>query len=94
MNPGYFKCVSGINLSPANRSLFTTGFILCFQNKVFIPLNKIPQFSKELFSFILSFISLFVRVIPELLINEIHFLIFLPIILIPASTIIPFLVFY
>ena len=36
VNTGYFKCISGINLSPANKSLFTIAFILYFQNKVFI----------------------------------------------------------
>ena len=30
-----------------------------------IPLNKIPLFSKHLTTFIISFISLFVRVVPE-----------------------------
>ena len=32
---------------------------------VVIPFNKIPLFSKDLITFIISFISLFVRVIPE-----------------------------
>ena len=48
--------------------------------------NKIPLFSKDSATFILSFVSLFVRVIHEPLIDEIPFLIFLPIILCPAST--------
>ena len=34
-----------------------------------VPFNKISQFSKSLITFILSFISLFIRVIPEPLIN-------------------------
>ena len=37
-------------------------------------------------TFIISFISWSVRVIPELVTNEIPFLFFLPIMLIPAST--------
>ena len=45
-----------------------------------LPLNKIPLFSKDLITFIRFFISLFVKVIPEPLIDEIPFLIFLPII--------------
>ena len=36
VNPGCFKCSSGINLSPANKGIFTIAFILYFQNKVFI----------------------------------------------------------
>ena len=47
------------------------------------PFNKIPLFSKDLITFI---ISLFVRVIPESLIDEISFSIFLQIVLSPAST--------
>ena len=40
--------------------------------------NKIPLFSKDLITFI-SFISFFVKVIPEPVIDEIPFLTFLPI---------------
>ena len=36
VNLGCFKFISGINLSPANNSLFIISFILYFQNKVFI----------------------------------------------------------
>ena len=43
-------------------------------------MNKIPLFSKDLITFILSFISLFLKVIPDAVINEIPVLIFLPII--------------
>ena len=28
VNPGYLKCISGINLSPANKNMFTISFIL------------------------------------------------------------------
>ena len=34
VNPGCFKCISGINLSPANKNLFTILFILYFQNTI------------------------------------------------------------
>ena len=34
--PGCFKCISGINLSPANKCLFTIAFILFFYKKPFI----------------------------------------------------------
>ena len=40
--------------------------------------DKIPLFSKDLFTFIISCISLFFRVIPEIVIDEIPFLIYLP----------------
>ena len=33
-NPGCLKCISGINLSSADKNLFTIAFILYFQNKV------------------------------------------------------------
>ena len=36
-----------------------------------VSFSKIPLFSKHLFTFIISFISLFVRVIPELVLDEI-----------------------
>ena len=36
-----------------------------------VSFSKIPLFSNDLFTFIISFISLFVRVIPELVIDEI-----------------------
>ena len=51
-----------------------------------VSFNEIPLFSKDLITFIISFISWFIRVIPEPVTNEIAFLIFLPIMLIPAST--------
>ena len=51
-----------------------------------ISFDEIPLLSKDLITFIISFIWWFVRVIPELVTNEIPFLIFLPIMLIPAST--------
>ena len=51
-----------------------------------VPYNKIPPFSKDLIAFITYFISLFVRVIPEPVVDEKSFLIFLPIILSPVST--------
>ena len=51
-----------------------------------ISFNEIPLLSKDLITFIISFISWFVRVIPEPLTDEILFLIFLSIILIPTST--------
>ena len=38
-----------------------------------VPFNEISLFSKDLITFIISFISLFVRVIPEPVIDEIHF---------------------
>ena len=48
--------------------------------------NKIPLFSKDLITFIISFTSLFVRVIPKPVIDEIRFLeIFLPTELSPVS---------
>ena len=50
------------------------------------PFNKIPLFSKDFITFIISFISVFVRAIPEPEIDEIPFLIFLPSRLSPAST--------
>ena len=53
---------------------------------VVVPFNKTPLFSKDLFIFIMSFISLFARVNPEPAIDAIHFLIVLPIKLRPAST--------
>ena len=28
VNPGYLECISGINLSPANKNLLTISFIL------------------------------------------------------------------
>ena len=34
-----------------------------------VPVNKSPLFSKDLFTFIMSFASLFVRVIPEALLH-------------------------
>ena len=51
-----------------------------------ISFNEIPLLSKELITFIISFVSWSVKVIPELVTNEVPFLIFLPIMLIPAST--------
>ena len=42
-----------------------------------VPFNKIPLFSKDLTTFIKSFILLFVRVTPKPVIEEIPFLIFL-----------------
>ena len=57
---------------------------------VVVPFNKIPLFSTKLITFIISFISLFVRFITEPVIDEILLLIFLPIILTPASTRISF----
>ena len=50
-----------------------------------VPFNKIPLFSKDLISFIVSFILLFATVIPETEIAEIPFLTFLPVILSPVS---------
>ena len=50
------------------------------------PFNKFPLFTKDLITFTISFISLFVRVIHKPVINEIPFLIFLTINLSPAST--------
>ena len=35
VNPGCFKCISGINLCLANKSLFTITFIFYFLNKMF-----------------------------------------------------------
>ena len=52
---------------------------------VVVPFNKIPLFSTKLITFIISFIPLFVRCITEPVIDEILLLIFLPIILTPAS---------
>ena len=40
---------------------------------VVVPFTKIRLFSKDLIIFKVSFISLFVRVIPETVIDEIHF---------------------
>ena len=51
-----------------------------------ISFNEIPLLSKDLITFIISFISWTVRVIPQLVTNQIPFLIFLSIMLIPAST--------
>ena len=50
-----------------------------------VPFNKIPLFSKDLFTFIISFILLFVRVILETVNHEIPFLTCLPIKLSPES---------
>ena len=55
-------------------------------NFLVVPFNKIPLFYKHLITFTISFISLLVRVFPELLNYEIHFLIFLPSKLSLAST--------
>ena len=51
-----------------------------------VPFNKMFLFSKDLITFIISFISLFDRVIPEPEIDEIPLLIFLPSKLSPVST--------
>ena len=51
-----------------------------------VSFNEIPLFSKDLITFIISFISWFVRVIPEPVSDKIPLLIFLSIMLIPAST--------
>ena len=51
-----------------------------------VPFNKISLFSIDIINFIKSFILLFVRVIHKPIIDEILFLIFLPIILSAAST--------
>ena len=40
-----------------------------------VPFNKMPLFFKDLITFVISFISLFVRVIPEPVIDKIPFLI-------------------
>ena len=53
---------------------------------IVISFNEIPLLSKDLITFIISFISWTVRVIPQLVINQIPFLIFLSNMLIPAST--------
>ena len=53
---------------------------------IVVSFNEIPLFSKDLITFIMSFISRFVRVIPEPVSDKIPFLIFLSIMLIPAST--------
>ena len=42
-----------------------------------VPFNKISVFSKDLITFIIFFVSLLVRVIPEPVIYEVPFLIFL-----------------
>ena len=51
-----------------------------------VPFIKIPLFFKEFITFVISFISLFVRNISEPVIDEIPFLILLPIIWSPVST--------
>ena len=51
-----------------------------------VSFNEIPLFSKDLITFIISFILWFVRVIPEPVTDKIQFLIFLSIMLILAST--------
>ena len=51
---------------------------------VVVPFKKF-LFSEDLITFIISFISLFVRVITGHVIDEVPFLIFLPIVLSPAS---------
>ena len=51
-----------------------------------VPFAKICLFSKDLITFIIYFISFFVRVIPELVTDGIPFLISLVIILSPVST--------
>ena len=33
LNLGCLKCISGINLSPANKNLFINGFILYYKEK-------------------------------------------------------------
>ena len=35
-NPGCFKCIFGINVFYANKSLFTIAFIIYFSDKVFL----------------------------------------------------------
>ena len=40
VKPGCFKCISGINLSPANKNLFTISFIFVHLNKI-LPKNGI-----------------------------------------------------
>ena len=62
-----------------NLSSWLVGFLV-------VPFNKIPPFSKDLIVFITYLIYLFVRVIPEPVVDEIFFLIFLSIILSPVST--------
>ena len=44
-----------------------------------VPFNKIPLFTKDLITFTILFISLFVRAMHEPVINKIPFLIFLTI---------------
>ena len=51
-----------------------------------VPFNEILLFSKDLITFIIFFLSSFIRVIPEPVTDELQLLIFLPIILIPASS--------
>ena len=55
-------------------------------NFLALPVNRTPLFFEKLISFEISFISLFVRVIPKPVIYEIPVLMFLPIILNPVST--------
>ena len=54
-----------------------------------LPFNKTPLFSKRLITFIISFILLFVRVIPEPVIDEIFLKIFLLSKLSPAPFLAP-----
>ena len=51
-----------------------------------VPFNEILLFSKDLITFIIFFLSSFIRVIPEPVTDELQLIIFLPIILIPASS--------
>ena len=50
-----------------------------------VAFNKIPLLSKDLTTFVISFNSLFFKVIPEPVSDEIPFLLFLPILLSSAS---------
>ena len=69
-NPGCLKCISGINLSSADKNLFTIAFILYFQNKVLAigkslknryfcswQFNKFRFLTIKRYYFIASFIS-------------------------------------
>ena len=82
-NPGCFKRISGINLTPANQNLFIISFILYIQSKIepCIGILSKPSFIPNLLSSPLASCSLinldFYYYTSHMLINAL-FLLFLP----------------
>ena len=73
VNPGYFKFISGINLSLANKFFLTISFILYNQNKISV--NNITLVNGVLITKLLNipFSSLFLINLDFLPSNSIHF---------------------